>query len=214
MANSPSCLSSSAAYLYGAPTSFAGGSGRPEPAPVLAGSVDPQHPHVAGGIVAAGVGSDVIERPPAAGAETLAHARMTAEREPARMVAEILDCGQDRIQPGPGGWSRAGLGQPSSRVIEVGKRAGREDQPARHAAWSGATDRRERQGGVGAQAIDPCPHVGNIDMEAGVEFGARLGDAFGFPGEAVFALGLGLLVMGKLGGLGHRRIITRHGPAG
>ncbi len=98
MANSLCCLNSLAANLPGAPTSFAGklpwcvscprarvagkpdraakeaGLGRPEPTPVLAGSVDPQHPHVAGGIVAPGVGGDLVERPPAAGAETLAHA--------------------------------------------------------------------------------------------------------------------------------------------
>jgi hypothetical protein len=31
--------------------------------------------------------------------------------------------------------------------------------------------------GVGAQAIDPRPHVGNFDIKARLEFGTRRGDA-------------------------------------
>ncbi len=49
---------------------------RAEPAPVLAGAIDPQHPHIASGLVASGVRPDLIECTPTASAEPLAHAGM------------------------------------------------------------------------------------------------------------------------------------------
>ena len=72
-----------------------------EPAAILSGAVDPQHDHVAGGLASAGVRGDLIECPVAAIAGQFAHAWMAADRESARMVAEVLDRGQLR----PSRWS-------------------------------------------------------------------------------------------------------------
>jgi hypothetical protein len=44
---------------------------------------------------------------------------------------------------------------------------------------------------IGADAVNPGVNLSRVDVEAGVEFGARLSDPFGFPGEATLPLGLG-----------------------
>jgi hypothetical protein len=59
---------------------------RAESAAILARAVDPQHAHIAGGLVASGVRIDLVERAPAAGAESLANAGVPARR-PAAGVA-------------------------------------------------------------------------------------------------------------------------------
>ncbi len=68
----------------------------------LAGTIDPQHDHIAGGLVAPGVGDDLVERPVAALASQLTHAGMLANRPETRMLAQAFNTVPDRGQPAPG----------------------------------------------------------------------------------------------------------------
>jgi hypothetical protein len=45
---------------------------------------------------------------------------------------------------------------------------------------------------IRTNAVDPRVNLRRIDVEAGVQLGASLGNAFGFPGETGLTLGLGL----------------------
>ena len=172
-------------------------------APVLTGTVDSQHPHVAGGVVAPGVRLDLVEHAVASGGRQLAHARMVADRPEAGLLLEPPDVSTDRRQLAPGGRSRTGLGQPATRSLKVVARFLGVDQAARHAARSAAASGRRWQLVISADTIDPGVDVIGVDIEASGEGGLGRGDAFGFPGEASFPLGLGLDVVSNGYGLGH-----------
>src|SRR5580658_1942926 len=144
-----------------------------ERAAVLAGAIDPQPDYVAGGLVTAGVGDDLVERPVASLAGQFAHAGMLANRPEARMLAQTFDAVPDRGQPPPSPRSRPGLGQPDCRFLKVGERLGciyqftvhperqvRSTRP--RMAWVG-----HRQRIAGAKAVDPRIHFGRGCVIAG-----------------------------------------------
>ena len=61
----------------------------------------------------------------------------------------------------------------------------------------------------GADAVDPGIHIVGIDIQAGVEFGAGLGDALGLPGDAAPPLSLSLNGINNRCSLGHGDKIRR-----
>ncbi len=151
----------------------------------MARTIDPEHAHVACGLVASCVGINFVKRAPAAGAETLAHAGVPALRPAAGVGAQPLDRAHDRIELGPGGRSRAMLPQPGLGCFKIGEGFVGVAERARHAADRSASGVGDRQRFAGAQAIDPGSHLGGVDQSAGCHIGPRLGDALGFPGKAV-----------------------------
>lgn len=56
---------------------------------------------------------------------------------------------------------------------------------------------------IGANTVDPGADFVSIDIAARTEFGAGLGNAFGFPREASLPLGLVLDAFGNWGRLDH-----------
>jgi hypothetical protein len=52
-----------------------------------AGTIDPQHEHVAGGVVAAGIRVDLVKRSIATATRQLAHAGVLADRPEAGLLA-------------------------------------------------------------------------------------------------------------------------------
>jgi hypothetical protein len=63
---------------------------------VLAGAIDPHHDHVASGVVASGVGNDLVERAVATLAGQLADTGMLSDRPEARMLSQALNAIPDR----------------------------------------------------------------------------------------------------------------------
>ncbi len=82
-------------------------------------AVDPQHQHVTGGRVGTGVGPHSVEHPIATGTELLAHAWMHANRPATRILLELPDVGPNYGQLAGRRLSRAGLGQPAARGVEI-----------------------------------------------------------------------------------------------
>ena len=140
------------------------GVGLSQSAPILTGTVDPQHPHVAGGVVAPGVRLDLVEHAVASGGRQLAHARMVAGRPEAGMLLEPPDVSTNLRQLAPGGRSRTGLGQPATRSLKVVARFLGVDQAARHAARSAAASGWRRQLVISADAVDPGINVIGVDI--------------------------------------------------
>ena len=76
-----------------------------EPSAVLARAIDPQHEHVTGGLVAASVGVDAIQRPIAAIAWQRSHSSMRGNRIAAGVFAQPLDRSPNRCQTVPRPWA-------------------------------------------------------------------------------------------------------------
>ena len=70
----------------------------------LAGAEHAKHPHVACGLVAAGVGMDAIQRPVAAVTGQLAYPSMLADRIAARALTQPLDRRPNCRQTAPRPW--------------------------------------------------------------------------------------------------------------
>jgi hypothetical protein len=105
---------------------------RSQGASILTGAEHPQHPYVAGGLVAIGVQEDLVKRSEAAVTRQFTHARMLTDRIEAGVFTKFLDRSPNRRQLAPCRRTGTRLGQPVSGGLEIPPRKWGINQPARH----------------------------------------------------------------------------------
>jgi hypothetical protein len=132
------------------------------------------------------------------------------QRPAARVVAQLLDRAQYRINLGPGGPSGPELRKPVTRCFEVSEGFVGVAERARHSAARSTAGVGNRKRVVSAKAIDPSSHLGGINQSTGSHIGPSLRDALGFPRDPGLPLSLGL-GMGRLTNASVRDASVRDG---